>query len=136
MSTRPLLMLSVGLAGSLALAACSSPVFPLRPGDAGEADSGTILPGEDVPALPDDDTPVTPGDDVPVLLTDSGLDSLTNSGVMSAAMTLNPTQGSMLRAFDALYATASGRKKNTERQMVLMKIQPADSGSLISRKSM
>ncbi|MBK8693176.1 MAG: SGNH/GDSL hydrolase family protein [Deltaproteobacteria bacterium] len=72
MSTRPLLMLSVGLAGSLALAACSSPVFPLRPGDAGEADAGTILPGEDVPSLPDDDTPVTPGDDVPVLLTDSG----------------------------------------------------------------
>ncbi|MDB4929338.1 MAG: multifunctional acyl-CoA thioesterase and protease and lysophospholipase [Myxococcaceae bacterium] len=65
MSTRALALLLVGLAAPLGLDACSAPVFPARPADAGPGvDLGVIEPGDDAP-VPPDDRPVVPGEDVP-----------------------------------------------------------------------
>lgn len=67
MSTRTLALLAAGAVGSLIFQACSSPVFTLRPADAGEAvDGGVSEPIEDVGVTEMDDVPVTPGEDVPV----------------------------------------------------------------------
>jgi hypothetical protein len=111
MSTRPLVMLSVGLAGSLALAACSAPVFPLRPADAGDsADAGSVEPGQDVPALPGDDVPVNPGNDVPVVPIDRPV-TITDVGPTAdvGTTTAGPVPASIARALPAFDTTTIAR---------------------------
>lgn len=111
MSTRLLVMLSVGLAGSLALASCSVPDFPLRPADAGgSADAGAIEPGDDVPELPGDDVPVNPGDDAPVVPVDRPVTS-TDVGPPVDVGTTSPgtVPASIARALPAFDAATIAR---------------------------
>ena len=115
MSTRPLVLLMVGLAGCLALDACSAPVFTVRV-DAGDtADAGTVKPGDDGSTTPIDvpttlidatttaDEVAVPPVDRPVTTTDVG------APVDVGATTPGTVPASIARALPAFDAATLAR---------------------------